>query len=481
MTEIYPVFPLPFVLPPGSPPLYKDGNGILSSHRFITLRAEYLAEGISKSPSGQFSSWYGSNHLVVLSGEVARTSFLTARGLDPTAGFVALLGGFLDISEVDKDNTRRAFQIYKRCAQIDHMTSILPRLVSDSDSHMRALGLTANEKGRAAIISPQKFLGLLSYQLTHRASGVHDIVNDPVLLRETWNVYTPLEDSPYIDIMLPWLPTPSKLRKVWGYAKLHLTVTKIARERKAEGRTEEDMLQMMIEADLGSKMQSVAVIGAVLAGVFNTTFSTVYNICCLANEPEWLAKVRTEIENVLERRRKVAENASEPLVDTLQRLSVRDWETCFPILRAAITESIRFTMAGSVVRKNIGAKDLEIGVGGLVVPAGSLAIHATADTHMNQAIYPEPLKWDSSRFLGDKHQGDDVPHGYLGWESGNHPCPARRLNVIVASVLFVAHYDFHVCDRVGNRKAGPLPPIIYNRQGAGQLKTNVYLKCQSRI
>ncbi|KAH7012746.1 cytochrome P450, partial [Microdochium trichocladiopsis] len=413
-----------------------------------------------------------------------RTSFLTARGLDPTAGFVALLGGFLDISEVTKDSTRRVFQIYKRCAQVDHMTTILPRLVSDSDSHMRALGLRTDEKSSSAIIDPQKFLGLLSYQLTHRASGVHDIANDPSLLRETWSVYMPLEDSPYIDIMLPWLPTPSKLRKVWGYAKLHLAVTKIARERKAAGRTEDDMLQMMIETDLGSKMQSVSVIGAVLAGVFNTTFSTVYNICSLANEPEWLDKVRTEIDTVLERRRALSPNASEPLVDTLQRLSVWDWETCFPILRAAITESIRFTMAGSVVRKNISARDLEIGVGGLVVPPGSLTIHATADTHMNEAIYPDPLKWDPSRFLGDKHQGDDLPHGYLGWGSGNHPCPARRfaeLNVIVANVLFVAHYNFHVCDKVGNRRSGPLPRIIYNRQGAGQLETNVFLKCQRRI
>lgn len=349
--------------------------------------------------------------------------------------FAALFGSFLDISDLTKDSVRRAMLIYKRCTQTDHLTANMHRLVSDSNTHMCTISLEHGEKEPYAIIDPQEFLGRLIYQLTHRVAGVHDIANDPTLLRETWEVYTPLEDSPYIDIMMPWLPTPSKMRKIWGYAKLHFTISRLASERQAAGKRESDMLQMLIDApELGTGMQSLSVIGAVLAGVFNTTFSTVYTICQLACERHWLDKVRAEIDAVIQHRHENSQAAHEPLIASLQRLSVRDWETRFPSLRAAIAESIRFTMAGAVVRKNISPKDLEIGVEGLVIPRGSLAVHATADTHMDESIYPEPQRWNPSRFLGTK-EGKEVPHGYLGWGSGNHPCPAQRVSIPVVSCV----------------------------------------------
>lgn len=125
---------------------------------------------------------------------------------------------------------------------------------------------------------------------------------------------------------------------------------------------------------------------------------------------------------------------TEPLVDILQRLSLRDWETKFGVLQSTITESIRFTMAGAVVRKNISGKDMKIGNTRYVIPNGSLAIHATADAHMDEGIYPEPLRWDPSRYTKDVPQGSDVPHGYLGWGSGNHPCPAQRVSVACSPI-----------------------------------------------
>lgn len=72
-------------LDPNAPPLYKE-RGLFGSLRFLTSRAEYLAEGTRKSRDGQFSFWYGGNHVVVVSGETGRTSFQTARNLDPGAG-----------------------------------------------------------------------------------------------------------------------------------------------------------------------------------------------------------------------------------------------------------------------------------------------------------------------------------------------------------------------------------------------------------
>lgn len=72
-------------LPPSAPALYQD-HSLFGSLRFTTSRAAYLAEGLQQSRDGQFSFWHGGNHVVVVSGEAARTGFQTARGLDPSAG-----------------------------------------------------------------------------------------------------------------------------------------------------------------------------------------------------------------------------------------------------------------------------------------------------------------------------------------------------------------------------------------------------------
>ena len=168
-----------------------------------------------------------------------------------------------------------------------------------------------------------------------------------------------------------------------------------------------------------------------MAGVFNTTFATTWNLCCLATNPDWLARVRAEIDAVVAKHRL---SETEPLVDVFQRLSLRDWETRFPVLQSTITESIRFTMAGAVVRKNISGKDLKIGGTRYVIPNGSLSIHATADAHMNEDIYPDSSRWNPGRFTKDVPQGSDVPHGYLGWGSGNHPCPAQRVSFAYRSM-----------------------------------------------
>ena len=52
-----------------------------------------------------------------------------------------------------------------------------------------------------------------------------------------------------------------------------------------------------------------------------------------------------------------------------------------------------------------------------------------------------------------------------------------ELELIVASVLFIASYDFYICDKAGNRTRSPLPAIIYNRMGAGRPEKEIYMRC----
>lgn len=72
--------------PPSDAPDFAKGYLSWNAPKFWRSRAEYLKLGRDESASRQFSFWYGSNHVIAISGEAARTAYLTSRGLDSLAG-----------------------------------------------------------------------------------------------------------------------------------------------------------------------------------------------------------------------------------------------------------------------------------------------------------------------------------------------------------------------------------------------------------
>ena len=44
------------------------------------------------------------------------------------------------------------------------------------------------------------------------------------------------------------------------------------------------------------------------------------------------------------------------------------------------------------------------------------------DVSMNPEIYEDPYKWDPGRYEPQRAEDKKVPHGYIGWGSGRHPC-----------------------------------------------------------
>lgn len=116
----------------------------------------------------------------------------------------------------------------------------LHHLVNDSDECVQGIGF-------AGIIDPVDTMGTLIYRLTHRMTGTHDIANSLDLVVKTREVYKPLEESSLFDIWFPLLPTLSKLRRIWGYSRLHWLIQSFVSERRRSGRVEQDAMQLMME------------------------------------------------------------------------------------------------------------------------------------------------------------------------------------------------------------------------------------------
>ncbi|KAF4970296.1 hypothetical protein FSARC_2616 [Fusarium sarcochroum] len=455
--------------PPRSAPSFLKSFG-LGAPGFSKRRAEYLRQ----ASNGYFSFWYGANHVVAVSGADARSTFLTSRGLDPLSGHLAVLGSVLNVDSETSGYARAIFQIFKTCRQDQHISRNLHHLVTDSHECFKALGSTT-------VMNPLDIMIGLVYQLTHRIIGVHDIADSQELLAHTRKIYKPLEESSVFDIWFPLLPTPSKLKKFWGYTRLHRIIQGFIQKRRETAARGADGLQLMMDQGCNNWIMSLAITGAIVAGVFNTSVSAVWNLCYLTHDPPWLSRVRKEIEDVLSKHRR---SASESVTDILHRLSLQDWENSFPLLGLALKETIRFTMSGPMLRKNIGDSSISLGNTGYVIPRNSLSVYLSEDVHMNPQVYESPSTWDPSRYSQVVSKKAEVPYSYLGWGAGNHPCPGMRfahLNTLIPTVMFIAKYDFEMCDAHGSITREPMPDLVFDCIGAGRPERPVYMKVKERI
>lgn len=84
-----------------------------------------------------------------------------------------------------------------------------------------------------------------------------------------------------------------------------------------------------------------------------------------------MEKLRAEVDTAIENHRL---QPDESVVDILHRFTLEDWETEFPLLELAMKETMRFTMSGTIVRKNIGGKKVPVGDTGSFIPPDGLAV-----------------------------------------------------------------------------------------------------------
>lgn len=84
-----------------------------------------------------------------------------------------------------------------------------------------------------------------------------------------------------------------------------------------------------------------------------------------------MGKLTAEVDAAIKKHRL---KADESVVDILHRFTLQDWETEFPLLELAMRETMRFTMSGTIVRKNVGGKKVPVGDTGSFIPPDGLAV-----------------------------------------------------------------------------------------------------------
>lgn len=131
-----------------------------------------------------------------------------------------------------------------------------------------------------------------------------------------------------------------------------------------------------------------------------------------------MARLREEVDGVIARHRV---SGSQSRADVLGTLTIEEWEAEFPLIDLALRETIRFCLPGATFRKNMSGRDIPIGDSGEVIPDGAYAIYLIEDSMFGD-WYTDKMKWNPSRYFEENAEDKKVPHAYMGWGSGRHPC-----------------------------------------------------------
>jgi cytochrome P450 len=380
--------------------------------------------------------------------------------------------------------------------QKKNFVRMLPTLVGDVQARFTSILAT---KGDAGLIDPFEDLYEIVYQLTMRTVGATEIAESPAQLKKTLRLFERIEASvSHIKHVFPWLPTVNQYKRMYYGAQLYMTLAKIVDERKKTGTRYEDCAQMLIDQGYETLHILGFVLSALFAGQLNSGINAGWAMIQLGDYPEWRAKLHEEVDGVIANHRTSPEQS--PL-EVLQTLDVDAWETEFPLIDLILRESIRMSLPGTSMRFNQSGADLPIGKTGEVVPKDGFALFWVQALHSDPSIYPEPYKFDPGRYLPDRAEDKKVPHGYMGWGMGRHPCSEYRfcicfgrasersntdpcltvgmrfakLEMAIITACFAALFDWTTVD-VNGRPFDKLPIMDPNLYAASKPKEQMRLK-----
>ncbi|KAF2098210.1 cytochrome P450 [Rhizodiscina lignyota] len=466
-------------IPSNAPrPFSKYSLPIIGALKFFTHREDFLFEGKKSSPNGNFSFIVGKYHVVGLSGPDGRKKFFESKELAFAEGYAALFNGGPPPkkgSDPNYDPTESAFSKHFSSRLLhmlkrDILSNGTKLLCGDTKARLLELA-NANVK----ITDPFESVYRIVFQLTMRTVGCNELAEDDVQREKVLQLYQVIEDSTTpATVIFPWFPGPAMIRRTIAGGRLYSIIQNIMDDRKKTGRRENDPLQHMM--DMGDDTMAIltVVIGGLFAGLLNSGVNAAWLLVYLAANPEWQDKIRQELYDTCA---KHVEDKTAPLIDQLCALDMDVWESSFPTLDMCLKDSIRIQTLGTAFRRNITGRDVKIG--DEVIPNGAVVTLSFNDFHFDPEMYPDPEKWDPSRY--ERGEDKKQPYGWTGWGAGRHPCLGMKfakleMNVIIA--MFLACFEYELSDKNGG--PGTVPPVNRNAHSATRPQQRPYLKYKVR-
>jgi cytochrome P450 len=222
------------------------------------------------------------------------------------------------------------------------------------------------------------------------------------------------------------LPLPHVRRFERARAKLDQIIYRIVEERRASGVDAGDLLSMFLLAQdeesgggtMSDRQIRDEVLTLVLAGHETTANALSWTWYLLAQHPEVEAKLHAELDEVLDRGRRL------PTVEDLARLRYTEM---------VVSESMRLYPPAWVVGR-LAIKDCEIR--GYVIPAGALVLISQYVLHRDARFFPKPESFDPTRWTPEAKELRPA-YSYFPFGGGARRCIGEGF-ALMEGVLLVA-------------------------------------------
>lgn len=270
------------------------------------------------------------------------------------------------------------------------------------------------------------------------------------------------KNSGFWTTILPWVPQPRLLKRLYGAVTLWTMVRKTLAERVASGRREDDYAQDVIDQGNSPSRVSRFVIGGLIAGILNTIGTGAYSVAFVGADADLQARCKAALESGLKRAAKANGSDWEKLnsLERLQLPSLEQWESFedFEILHLVFKESIRLLLTNSLNRyypgpslTPDGTRRERLKLYGEEIEDDSYICFSPPSILHDAEAYPDPLRFDPSRYKRGQG-GDNNDYAFIAWGAGYHKCTGQRfakLETIIALAAFLMFTDLKTVDDKG--------------------------------
>ncbi|KAG5991256.1 hypothetical protein E4U52_003866 [Claviceps spartinae] len=480
-----------------APEFTSDTTPLIGSWGFYSRRWSFWRDSVARSKTGQFSFWLGKNHVVGVSGAAGRKMFLDHQHLDRIKA--APLHGVgpeivPPIHPVHQSNFSKGHSFFHRrvldLMKTEHLASRLHTATREARTMFRAFATaqtTQDPKGiRSGIVSPIESCYRLSLLQSVRMMFCDELADTHELFEKYVTFTHALQHlNSGHTCAVPWLPSLAHTKRRYYRHRLQSLFTPLVEKRLqcqdgAGSSRANDALQTLIDSGDTVDYIVVFLISVLFISIANAgkLAGVLLNILC--QNPIWQDRILSEI------------NAATPkfwpadkpgtLVDKLDGMPLEVWEASFPFVDMLIREAIRMHVSFPMTRLNVSSRAIPIPGTGQVIPSGSFAAYNTNDAHLNEELYPDPMRFDPERFEIPCEGAKTETYGFLGWGNGRHRCVGQRwakLQLTINLVYAIAMYKWSSCDADGHC----LPPVdhSFDRDRHGnQLAQGVFCKYECR-
>ncbi len=234
------------------------------------------------------------------------------------------------------------------------------------------------------------------------------------------------------------LVSPRRWKRYTGFTSIiaELTAAMVDRRYRDGHGDRDDLLRLLMESEdeeTGQRLDRHQVIDElrtfVGAGHETTAHGLSWMLRLLAEHPDARRRAEEELDAVL--------GGEAPTDQTAERL---------PYFTACFQEAMRLYPPAWVIPRTAKHDDV---IAGYHIPRGTEVYVSVWATHRDGAVYPDPLRFDPERWLGDAPK-QRPRFSYLPFGGGRRMCVGQgfaMLNARILGAMVMQRYRFEVVDR----------------------------------